>query len=109
MTGREIQDKITDTEGFVPTALDFEQAIKAKKPLELETPELALEFLSLFAVLLMTHETGYQHDEDRLLSTYQSAKAKLRKYHKVASSDFLSNPKDKYYLALWGKLCFVHS
>ena len=108
MTGREIQDKITDTEGFVPTALDFEQAIKAKKPLELETPELALEFLSLFAVLLMT-KTGYQYDEDRLLSTYQLAKAKLSKYRQIASSDFLSNPKDIYYLVLWGKLCFVRS
>lgn len=109
MTGREIQDKITDPKGFALPALNFEQAIKAEKPLEFETPELALEFLSLFAVLLMTNETGYQYDNDQLLSTYKLAKSKLSKYHQIASSDFLSNPKDIYYLVLWGKLCFVRS
>ncbi len=109
MDGRDIHKKITDTKGFVPNALAFEQAIKTKKPLELETPKLALEFLSLFAVSLMTNETDYQYDEDKLLKTYLFVKSKLIVHHQISSFEFLSNPKDKYYLVLWGKLCFVRS
>ncbi len=107
MSGRDIQKKITDTKGFLPNALAFEEAIKTKKPLELETLEQALEFLTLFAVLLMTNEPGYQYNDNRLLETYQYVKYKLKRNRKVACSEFLSSPKDFSYLVLWGKLCFV--
>ncbi len=110
MTGRDVQDKLTDTKFFGPKALEFEEAIKANKTLELKTPKLALEFLTLFAVLLMTSEAGYQFDETKLLETYQLVNSKLKTRRQIASSEFLSTPpKDEYYLVLWGKLCFVRS
>lgn len=103
MTGRDIQEKITDTVCFVPKALDFEDNGR----LELENPASALEFLTLYLVLLSTAEFK-EYDEDKLLENYQSIMSCLKEKGRICTKEFLFNsPKNIYYI-LRDNLCMTY-
>lgn len=107
MNGRDILNKITYSDSFYLNALAFEDAIRNGKCLVLDTPKVALEFLTLYCVSLMTKEADYSgYDLDRLLQTYNRVKSTLKSKNKIANTDFLSNPPEKFYFVLRDNTCF---
>lgn len=106
MTGSEIQQKITDTKFFGPKANAF-----GREPiLELDTPTSALEFLSLYCVLLST--TEYKDDDDKLyldklLKTYSHVKSILETTGQIATTEFLSDPPEELFFVLRKNTCFI--
>lgn len=103
MTGRDIQEKITDTVCFVPKALDFEDNGR----LELENPASALEFLTLYLVLLSTAKFK-EYDEDKLLENYQFIMSCLKEKGQICSNEFLSNQPENSYYVLRDNLCMTY-
>lgn len=104
MTGRDIHEKITDTVYFVPNALDFED----KGRLELETPASALEFLTLYLVLISTAEFK-EYDEDKLLEKYLFIQSCLKQNRRICSTEFLSNPLENINYILQDNACSIMS
>ena len=103
MTGRDIQNKITDTTFFIPNVLIFQD----EKKLKLDNSDSALEFSTLFAVLLRTAESDYtEYDEGKLLQTYNFVYSALRARGQIASTDFLSNPPN-FYISVRENTCFM--
>lgn len=103
MTGREIQERITDMKSFVPNALEFARQDR----LELDTPTSSLEFLTLYAVLLFTGSKSYQqYSEEELINTYETVKSKLQSKGRICSKEFLPSPKENVHFILRGKECF---
>lgn len=106
MTGSEIQQKINDTKFFGAKANAF-----GREPiLELDSPNLALEFLSLYCVLLST--TEYKNDDDKLyldklLKTYSHVKSILETTGQIATTEFLTNPPEKLFFVLRDNTCFI--
>lgn len=103
MTGRDIQEKITDTVYFVPKAMDFEDNGR----LELENPASALEFLTLYLVLLSTAEFK-EYDQNKLLENYQFIKSYLKEKGQICSNEFLSNHPENSYYVLRDNLCVTY-
>lgn len=98
MTGRDIFNQINDIQNFVLKALEFND----EKILKFDTKTSALEFLSLYAVLIFTTE---DKNEDNLLKTYNYVKSTLEKKGKISAEQFLSNPKEKFNLILQNDTC----
>lgn len=102
MTGRDIQEKMTDTQSFVPKSLDFEYEGR----LELDNSASALEFLTLYLVSLSTTEFK-EYDEDKLLNNYQFIESRLKKHRRICSKEFLSNQPENIHYILRGNTCFT--
>lgn len=103
MTGRDIQNKLIDSTFFIPNALAF----RDEKKLILDNSDLALEFSTLFAVLLRTEEADYtEYDGGKLLKTYNLVNSTLRSRGQIASTDFLSDPPN-FYILVRENTCFM--
>ena len=106
MTGSEIQKKLNDTHFFGIPALTF----RADKFRKLDTPALALEFLTLYCASLSTAE--YMDDNDKLYKkklskTYLLVESILKKKGQICSTEFLSNPPEKLFFVLRDNTCFI--
>lgn len=108
MNGRDILDILNNSDSFYLNALAFEDAIKNGKCFVLDTPDLALEFLSRYVVLQTTKEAEYvRHDLAKLEKTYDRINLILKTKNKIASTDFLSSPSpEKFYFVLRDNTCF---
>lgn len=108
MNGRDILDTLNNSDSFYLNALAFEDAIENGKCFVLDTPDLALEFLSLYTVLQTTKEAEYvRHDLGKLYKTYNRINLTLKTKNKIASTDFLSSPSpEKFYFVLRDNTCF---
>lgn len=102
MTGRDIHEKITDTASFVPKALDFAH----KGRLELDDSDSALNFLTLYLVLLSTAEST-KYEPDKLLENYLFIKSRLEENCKISSNDFLSQPLENMQYILQNNICIM--
>ncbi len=108
MSGRDILDTLNNSDSFYLNALAFEDAIENGKCFVLDTPDLALEFLSFYVVLETTKEADYLwHDLSKLSKTYDHINLILRTKNKIASTDFLScQSPEKFYFVLRDNTCF---
>ena len=102
MTGRDIHEKITDTASFVPKALDFAHEGR----LELDDSDSALEFLTLYLVLLSSAE-DIKYDPDKLLKNYLFIKSRLVQNNKISNHEFLSQPRENMSYILQNNLCIM--
>ena len=102
MTGRDIHKKISDTVSFVPKALNFAQ----KGRLELDDPDSALEFLTLYLVLVSSAEF-IKYDPDKLLENYSFIKSYLQENGEISHSEFLSRPLEDMSYILQNNICIM--
>ena len=100
MTGRDIFEKISYSGIFVQNAINFAQSGFIK----LDDSDSALEFLTLYLVLLSSSEF-LEYDSDRLLEKYQSFKALLEKNGKISNNEFLSHPLENMTYILQDNIC----
>lgn len=100
MTGRDILDNLNNIQNFVSKALQFQD----EKELKFDNYYSALDFLSLYSVLIYTTES---RDENKVLNIYFFVKSILQKKGKIYAKDFLSNPKENFELILFNNTCFL--
>lgn len=102
MSGRDIFKEISYSKVFAQNAINFAQ----NGSIELDNSDSALEFLTLYLVLLSSSEFP-KYDPDRLLETYQSFKAHLEEKGQISSNEFLSHPRENMQYILQNNICIM--
>jgi len=99
MTGKEIYSTIIKPE-FYSLGMIF----SIENRLELKSKEEALNFLTLYCVLLSTTQI-VNYNEEQVEKNYKEIHKKLVENLKIRSTEFLKNPEEKNIYILRENLC----
>lgn len=109
MTGRDIFEKISYSKVFLQDMLDFAKEgnidFAKKGKIEIKSPDYsALEFLTLYCVLLSSSESS-EYDPNKLLKDYKFIKSRLKENGQIDSNEFLSHPLENMIFILQNNIC----
>lgn len=101
MTGREVYNKTYDV-NFYNNVVDFLE----DKRICFDSNIKAIEFLTLYCILLFTGEFP-NHDDDKILEKYNFINSKIQRDSRICSKEFLSNFSENINYVIRDKVVFM--